>query len=532
MNILNSIKNDPAVRNKTIVAVITVLITLFVFRDAIINLFERWGTQDELSHSYFIPLISGWLVWSNKEAVMASVGRSGISAILLGLLAGFMLLAGQLTHAFILQQLGLVIAVAALVSGYGGRSLLAICAVPVLFLLFAVPPPFWVITNMSWNFQRMSSELGVAMIQMMNIPVHLSGNVIDLGTYQLAVAEACSGLRYLFPFLSLGFLAAYLFNAPFWQRAIVFLSTIPITIFMNSFRIAITGVLVQAYGTSHTEGFLHFFEGWVVFVLCLLTLFGIIALFCLALPPRRNPMDALGVPELAALKPSTPSKGPFWLHKSVTPLIAICAIFLTTWSASLIVTVDKLTIPDRQIFAAFPYEFDGWKSAVRPIDSEIAEVLGADDSIVVNLESPQGDLFNVYMAYLTARRDGRSWHSPRQCIPGGGWQVTEFSVVNPDDTPSPQDGALTFPYNRMVIEYGSQKQIVYYWYDQRGHKFANEYVMKLSVIWDTLTRKRADGALVRLMAPVAEGNDVASTDKKMRDMARRMQTVMPKYIPE
>ncbi|MEO0613098.1 MAG: archaeosortase/exosortase family protein, partial [Pseudomonadota bacterium] len=96
-------------------------------------------------------------------------------------------------------------------------------------------------TNLSWNFQRMSSELGVAMIQAMNIPVYLSGNVIDLGTYQLAVAEACSGLRYLFPFLSLGFLAAYLFKGTWWQKAIIFLSTIPITILMNSLRIAITG---------------------------------------------------------------------------------------------------------------------------------------------------------------------------------------------------------------------------------------------------------------------------------------------------
>jgi hypothetical protein len=62
---------------------------------------------------------------------------------------------------------------------------------------------------------------------MLDIPVYLEGNVIDLGAYKLQVVEACSGLRYLYPLLGLGFLAAYLFQAPFWQRALVFLSTIP-----------------------------------------------------------------------------------------------------------------------------------------------------------------------------------------------------------------------------------------------------------------------------------------------------------------
>ncbi|MEL6113356.1 MAG: VPLPA-CTERM-specific exosortase XrtD [Pseudomonadota bacterium] len=511
------------------------LISLFVFRDAIANLFERWGTQDELSHSYFIPVISGWLIWSNKDAIMASAGRGGVAAVGLGFLAGFMLLAGQLTHAFILQQLGFVVAIAALVAGYGGRSMLAICAVPVLYLLFAVPPPFWLITNLSWNFQRMSSELGVAMIQAMNIPVYLSGNVIDLGTYQLAVAEACSGLRYLFPFLSLGFLAAYLFKGTWWQKAIIFLSTIPITILMNSLRIAITGILVQAYGTSHTEGFLHFFEGWVVFLLCLAALFGVISLFCVVLPPRTNPLDEMGVPALSPRQPTTgglPLAAMPEQFRGGAALITIAALFVVTAGLAKIVTVDKLITPERQVFAAFPGEFRGWRAEIQPIDSEVAEVLGADDSLVVNMTSPEGELYNVYMAYLTARRDGRSWHSPRQCIPGGGWQVTDFSVVAADEAAIPADERLPFAYNRMVIEYNGTKRVIYYWYDQRGQQFANEYIMKMSVIWDTLTRQRADGALVRLMAPVAKGNDVAATDKQLRAMARKIRTVLPKYIPE
>src|SRR6185312_17264866 len=116
--------------------------------------------------------------------------------------------------------------------------------------------------------QLISSQLGVLFIRAFQIPVFLEGNVIDLGVYKLQVVDACSGLRYLYPLLSLGFLAAYLFQAPIWQRVVVFLSTIPITIVMNSLRIGIVGILVNHFGPQDADGFLHMFEGWIIFIAC------------------------------------------------------------------------------------------------------------------------------------------------------------------------------------------------------------------------------------------------------------------------
>ena len=134
--------------------------------------------------------------------------------------------------------------------------------------MFAIPLPYFIDSELSFRLQLISSQLGVFFIRLFGVPVYLTGNVIDLGNYKLQVAEACSGLRYLYPLLSLGFLAAYLFQAPFWQRALVFLSTIPITIVMNSLRIGMVGVFVDRWGTAQAEGLLHFFEGWVIFIAC------------------------------------------------------------------------------------------------------------------------------------------------------------------------------------------------------------------------------------------------------------------------
>jgi len=499
----------------------TMILLGVLFRDALANLWHRWGQQQELSHSYFIPLLSLHLIWINRDTVTKSIGGASIAGVAI-LAAGLgSLLLGQLTSIYLFQHIGIVIAIAGLVAGFGGLSLLRTTAAPAAFLFFAVPPPYWMITVLSWKFQQMSSWLGVAMIELMGIPVHLTGNIIDLGDYKLQVAEACSGLRYLFPFLSLGVIAAYMYRGRLWQRALIIASTVPITILMNSVRIAATGAMVQAYGVEHAEGALHFFEGWVVFLFCLAALFAVIAVLARVSQPRVNPLAALTTPDLPLTAPRTP-------HKSGAPIFAgLAAATLLAIGASQIVTAAALIVPDREDFDGVSAEFDGWTQKIRPIDPTVAEVLGADDSIVIDLRSPEGEDFNLYFAYLDAQRDGRSWHSPRQCMPGGGWEIVRHDVI------STRSGAgKPFRYNRLIIENGDNRQLVYYWYDQRGRKIANEFVMKFWLIIDAVTRKRSDGAMVRLITPVPTDTSLDEADARLQSMVARVETFLPAYVPE
>lgn len=493
-----------------------------LFWDALDNLWARWGEQQELSHSYFIPFISIWLVWTNRKAIADSVGSPSWAGVALLSFAGVLLVLGKLTFAYIFQHIALVLAIAGLTAGLGGVSLLRVTAAPIAFLLFAVPPPYWVITVLSWNFQQVSSILGVWMIELMDIPVYLSGNVIDLGEYKLQVAEACSGLRYLFPFLSLGVMTAYIYRGPLWQKLTIVAATLPITIFMNSFRIAVTGALVQAYGPEHAEGALHFFEGWVVFMICLVVLFGVIwALGLVSKPRRRNPFDALGAPDLQAIIPSKGSSGGRLVIGAMAGVLAIAmALGLTISTAS-------LTVPARTSFAMLPNEFPDMTAQIRPIEPTIMEAINADDTIIFDLVGPGETPVNLYLAYLETRGDRRSWHSPRQCIPGGGWQITDHQIRK---TTTPSGKILN--YNRLIIQNRSQRDLVYYWYDQRGRKVANEFVMKFWIIFDAVTRKRADGAMVRLITPAPLSGDIDDADRRLQAMADRMDAVLPKYIPE
>ncbi|GJL91740.1 VPLPA-CTERM-specific exosortase XrtD [Hyphococcus sp.] len=499
------------------------LAAVFAFLGGIENLFQRWGEQQELSHGYFLPVIAGWIIWSRREALMASLGRP----VLLGLagvaLSAIILILSELTvtSLMIFQHLAMLLLLSSLALGLGGWRIFWLTLLPVGFMLFMVPPPYWAITILSQQFQLWSSQLGVMMIELLGIPVFLSGNIIDLGDYKLQVAEACSGLRYLFPFLSLGFLAAYLFHARMWQRAVVFLSTIPITIVMNSFRIAVTGLLVQRFGPEHAEGFIHMFEGWVVFLMCLAMLFAVIAILT-RISGKKSVRDQLGLPEIAAQPSATEwTNQRFKLHA-----FASIAILLAAGAYVHFGTSNILKVPERETLASLPYELSGWRSEVQKVDADTLNVLGADDYLITNLLNPEGEGFNLYIAYLNMQRHGHTWHSPRQCIPGGGWQIIKHDVA-----PVTLDSGASFHYNRIIIENRGTRQLVYYWYDQRGRKIANEFVMKFLLIMDAVKMRRTDGAMIRIMTPIHKGEPVEAADARLLGFMNTLEPKLPAYIP-
>src|SRR5690606_20774750 len=139
--------------------------------------------------------------------------------------------------------------------------------------VYMLPLPGALYYGLSTWLQGVSSELGVYFLDLLRVPVYLEGNIIDLGPYRLHVAEACSGLRYLFPILSFSYIFAVLYQGPMWHKAVLLLAAAPITVVMNSARIALAGVIVNRWGIDHVEGFTHFFEGWVIFLSSVVLLF-------------------------------------------------------------------------------------------------------------------------------------------------------------------------------------------------------------------------------------------------------------------
>ena len=245
------------------------LIALVAFSDPLMQLANRWATQRRIQSWIFDTSCNGLAALgaprgTAREHRSRGLDGSGCSAARNHYASN----RREMSAIPILSQVGFVVALVGLTLSLGGYSLFRAAIVPILFLLFAIPMPDFIDSAISLQLQLVSSQLGAFFIRLAGIPVYLDGNVIDLGYYQVQVVEACSGLRYIYPLLSLSFLAAYFFKAPLWQRAMVFFSVVPIAIVMNSIRIGLVGVTVNYWGTQAADGVLHLFEGWFVFLIC------------------------------------------------------------------------------------------------------------------------------------------------------------------------------------------------------------------------------------------------------------------------
>jgi exosortase D (VPLPA-CTERM-specific) len=249
-------------------AAITIAALCLFFYQAIEFLFREWTTS-EYSHGMLIPLVSLAIAWLKREEILANKdGGSWIGvAVLLGALA--LALVGQIATIYLIVHFAIVIAIIGATIAFLGWRVAKILWFPFLYLFFMIPLPDFFLVKLSGGMQLLSSSIGVWFIRLFDLSVFLDGNVIDLGDFKMQVVEACNGLRYLFPLMSFGFLIAYLYQGPGWQRALVFLSTIPLTILMNSIRIGLIGVLYAYYGVNAATGFLHDFEGWAVFIVCI-----------------------------------------------------------------------------------------------------------------------------------------------------------------------------------------------------------------------------------------------------------------------
>jgi exosortase D (VPLPA-CTERM-specific) len=500
----------------------SVVVAIVAFGGSLLELTHRWLVQDEYNHGFLIPVIAAWLLWTRRRALLASLGRPSWTGPLVILVAAGMHIVGKLSALFILSQIGFVVALLGIVLGFGGYSLLKVVFVPIIFLLFAIPLPYFIDAVLSFRLQLISSQLGVFFIRLLDIPVYLEGNVIDLGTYKLQVVDACSGLRYLYPLMSLGFLAAYLFHAPLWQRGLVFLSTIPITIVMNSFRIGLVGLLVTYWGPQAAEGALHLFEGWIIFIACTTVLgaeMSLLARFVL----HRSLFEVFYPPNSKASPPATQNRKLLGGAQLVSCFLLLCA----TGAAALVISTRHEIFPERKLFAGFPIELGEWHGHPASLGPSTENYLGVTDYILSDYARPDGHQVNLYVAYYASQRSGLSPHSPSVCIPGNGWTITNFERTNYRNN----DLRLSLPLNRAIIARESNRQLVYYWFDERGMMIANEYWSKVYLLRDAIFKNRTDGALVRLTTPLYPGESENDADKRLQDF---IQAVVPKlagYLP-
>jgi EpsI family protein len=182
-------------------------------------------------------------------------------------------------------------------------------------------------------------------------------------------------------------------------------------------------------------------------------------------------------------------------------------------------------IPERARFASFPTAIEGWRGRSSALEPQIEHVLGLDDYILADFVQPNGKPINFYVAYYPSQRKGVAPHSPIVCIPGGGWQITRLERV------AFGEGSGACRINRVVIERGQHRQIVYYWFEQRGRRVANEWLAKWYLIRDAITVNRTDAALVRLSSVQFPGETEADVDRRLKSFIPAISPTLEAYLP-
>ena len=136
---------------------------------------------------------------------------------------------------------------------------------------------------------------------------------------------------------------------------------------------------------------------------------------------------------------------------------------------------------------------------------------------------------NFFAAWYRTQTEGTGIHSPEVCLPVGGW---EMSSISPTTVSMHETVYGDFMVNRAVIQKGLSKQLVYYWFEQRGRRMTNDYVAKASVVYDSLTMGRADGAMVRFVTEIDAKGGEAEADARIQRLMAEVLPRLPRFIPE
>jgi EpsI family protein len=174
--------------------------------------------------------------------------------------------------------------------------------------------------------------------------------------------------------------------------------------------------------------------------------------------------------------------------------------------------------------SAFPPNFGNWSMIHEGVvEKETLDVLRADDTLTREYESPEGGV-NLFIAYFKTQRTGQSPHSPKNCLPGSGWQPSA------NDRIYLATGGETIRINRYVVSKGEEESVVLYWYQSQGRVIADEFAAKFYLIEDSIRKHRSDTSLVRVVTPVM-GQQRQRAEQIAEDFAKAAYPVIRGYLP-
>jgi exosortase D (VPLPA-CTERM-specific) len=508
-------------------------LVVWLYHPLLMTLIRQWWDDPNYSHGFLIPILSLYFAWQRRERLWSLSLHPNLLGLLLLIGGVGLYLLGTLAAELFTMRTSLVVVLAGLVLYILGPEHLQITAFPILYLLFMIPLPAIIFNAVAFPLQLFAARTASATLDLLGVPVLREGNIITLAKMSLEVAEACSGIRSLITLLAVAATYSYFTRWELWRRAVLLFSAIPIAIIANAGRVAGTGLLADHFGPEVARSFFHIFSGWIVFVAAfsLLLTTGLLLGHITATPYWDTTLGKIRL------------TGRFFRHAGkrfgrgrrhvreglavhTWRRVAIAAGVLAAGIVSLQLVSRGEAVPLRRSLKDFPIAVEPWQGMDQLPDSETLRVLRVTDFMRRQYTAPGLVPIGVYVGYYESQRTGVTIHSPQQCLPGSGWGIIRMERI---PLPRPQSQGDPIVINRVLVAKGIDRQVVVYWYQERGRVVASEYWAKAYLVWDSITRSRTDGALVRISVPVTKSEENAY--RHAVQFAQRIFPMLSEYLP-
>ena len=390
---------------------------------------------------------------------------------------------------------------------------------PILFTAFIIPLPPYLNNIFTFNLKLAASSLAVKLLRVTGVSVFQEGNIIDLGIQKLQVVDACSGLRFFIPMLLLALLIGFFFNRRWWSKVGLVLFVLPASIAFNALRIWMTGILAFYGYPELAEGMFHDFSGWLIFTLSTAGILAVSMLF--------KRIEAFGPEEKKISRQNLENRASLKLGFRPVIVSAVISLFFIGNGLAIKKITFEGKVPVRKTFDAFPMQIADWTGERRTLPPKILAALWADDHTIATFRKKgTSNKIKLLITYYNYQSTYHTAHAPQACMLGTGWALDRS-----DDRAVSVSLGRTIPVRSIIWERGDIKYLGIYFFLQRGRVITSPWANKGFLLWDSVTRHRTDGALVRMEMNIGAYRSIADAQRVMDGFVADIWPVIQEYVP-
>lgn len=473
---------------------------LAVYAPVIVGMVGTWWRVDNASHGFAIPLIAGYLVWRRRRE-LRSAGRPwawGLAVIAAGLLLYPM---GVFAGVGFLPELAFVLSLGGFMLYFWGPAASRAMVFPYVFLLFMVPWPDTLVEVVSFPMQLFSAKFATMVAGLAGADVARDGVDIHMAGDTFSVGARCSGMKYAVALTALAVLIAYLAEGSIWRRWGVAIAGPPLAMVGNVGRILCVLAIAAIAGPEAAAGFFHGFSGVLVFLIAVSGLLLLTWALGLRLDPWREPVAVVPEGRPGTTGADVGSAAGTGALGGRAYLVPIFLVLLAGGLAAAARGIEESPALSPEL-PNIPLTLQGWQGSERgALDSDSLEMLAPDAYLL--REYTRSDGYPVDLSILFGYKKS-TFHSPGFCLLGGGW-----NTLSKSRRPLNLGGEAVLA-NELLLQRGSEKRIVLYWYASYGESTPSFAQFRYHLLRNRALQQPTWGALIRVSAPMVGSQEDAA----------------------